>query len=160
MAVLAISTLISSFLLSHTCTCFGLCNSLVRHICGDSYEGQLWAGEVIKGCQTARDIVTQRADSRPSVSQLAITQLTNHSIYQLCSIQCNNAPAATYAFPYSTPLSLFYLFYLFHLFSHFSLFSLLPPRLHLCNKQLSSLALMYNRKQVCGRRWRLHNVRV
>ena len=38
-AVLAIRTLISSFLLSHICTCFGLCNSLGGHICGDSYEG-------------------------------------------------------------------------------------------------------------------------
>ena len=38
-AVLAIRTLISSVLLSHICTCFGLCNSLGGHICGDSYEG-------------------------------------------------------------------------------------------------------------------------
>ena len=38
-AVLAIRTLISSFLLGHICGWFGLCNSLGGHICGDSYEG-------------------------------------------------------------------------------------------------------------------------
>ena len=36
---LAIRTLILTFLLNHICTCFGLCNSLGGHICGDSYEG-------------------------------------------------------------------------------------------------------------------------
>ena len=39
-AVLAIRALISSFLLSHICTCFGLCNSLGGHICGDSCYGR------------------------------------------------------------------------------------------------------------------------
>ena len=38
-AVLEIHALISSFLLSHICTYFGLCNSLGGHICGDSYDG-------------------------------------------------------------------------------------------------------------------------
>ena len=38
-AELAICTLISSFLFSHIYRCFGLCNSLGGHICGDSYEG-------------------------------------------------------------------------------------------------------------------------
>ena len=39
-------------------------------------------------------------------------------------------------------------------------FSLLWTRLHLCNKQLSSVALVYNPKYVCSRRWYLHNVSV
>ena len=58
MAVVAIRTLISSFLLSYLCTCFGLCNSLGGDICGDSYEGELWGGKVIKGCWTARELVS------------------------------------------------------------------------------------------------------
>ena len=80
-AVLAIRTLISSVLLSHICTCFGLCNSLGGHICRDSYDGQLWAGEVIKGCWTAREIVSQLESRQQAISQLA----SHHSIYQLCS---------------------------------------------------------------------------
>ena len=49
----AISSLISSFLLSHLRACFGLCNSLGGHICGDRHMG---GDEVIKGCWTAREI--------------------------------------------------------------------------------------------------------
>ena len=36
-AVPAMPSLISSFALSHICTCFGLCSSLGGHVCGDSY---------------------------------------------------------------------------------------------------------------------------
>ena len=36
-AVPAMSSLISSFALSHICTCFGLCSSLGGHVCRDSY---------------------------------------------------------------------------------------------------------------------------
>ena len=36
-AVPAMSSSISSFALSHICTCFGLCSSLGGHVCGDSY---------------------------------------------------------------------------------------------------------------------------
>ena len=38
MAVPVMSSLISSFTPSYICTCFGLCNILGRHICGDSYK--------------------------------------------------------------------------------------------------------------------------
>ena len=57
-AVLSICTLISYFLLSHICRCFGLYHSLGGYICGDSYEGWLWAGKVIKGCWTGRELVS------------------------------------------------------------------------------------------------------
>ena len=37
-AVPPMSSLISSFALSHISTCFGLCSSLGGHVCGSNYE--------------------------------------------------------------------------------------------------------------------------